>query len=101
LDAKSGSGTIEVREGADDTSLSTASGDLRVGRFPAGRLSAKNVTGDIRVGIPAGVPVWTEVSSTTGTVRSTLAGAGEPADGQDYVELRATTVSGDVLLEQV
>jgi hypothetical protein len=101
VDAKSGSGSIEIREAAADASLSTASGDLRVGRFPAGRLSAKNVTGDIRVGIPAGVPVWTDVSSATGAVRSSLLGAGEPADGQDYVELRASTVSGDVLLEQV
>jgi hypothetical protein len=101
VDAKSGSGSIEVREAMADTTLSTASGDLRVGRFPAGRLSAKNVTGDIRVGIPAGVPVWTDVSSATGAVRSTLASAGQPAEGQSYVELRASSVSGDVLLEQV
>ncbi len=101
VDAKSGSGSIEVREATADASLSTASGDVRVGRFPAGRLSARNVTGDIRIGVPAGVPVWTDVTSTTGAVRSTLVGAGEPAEGQDYVELRATTVSGDVLLEQV
>ena len=65
-----------------------------------GQLQAKNVSGDIRVGIPAGVPVWTDVSSVTGEVTSTLEAAGRPDEGQDYVELRAKTVSGDVHLEQ-
>ena len=52
---------------------------------------AKNASGDVRVGIPAGVPVWTDVSSVTGQVHSDLQGAGEPAEGQDYIELRAKT----------
>jgi hypothetical protein len=52
------------------------------------------------VGIPSGVPVWTDVSTLTGSVTSNLVGAGEPAEGQPYVELRAKTVSGDVRLEQ-
>jgi DUF4097 and DUF4098 domain-containing protein YvlB len=66
-----------------------------------GRLTAKNVSGDVRVGIPAGIPVWTDISSVTGSVRSDLDGAGEPSDGQDYIELRARTVSGDVYLRQL
>jgi hypothetical protein len=73
---------------------------VRVGRFPAGKLTTKSVSGDVWVGIPAGVPVWTDITSTTVTVRSRLTGAGEPAAGQPYVELRARTVSGDVLLDE-
>ena len=34
----------------------------------------------------------------SGTVRSGLEGVGEPEPGADYVEVRATTVSGDVHL---
>ena len=34
----------------------------------------------------------------TGTVRSGLEGVGEPEQGADYIEVRATTVSGDVHL---
>lgn len=100
LTAKSGSGDLRVREAGSDVTLTTASGDLVVDTMHRGQLQAKNVSGDIRVGIPAGVPVWTDVSSVTGEVTSTLAGAGQPADGQDYVELHAKTVSGDVHLEQ-
>jgi DUF4097 and DUF4098 domain-containing protein YvlB len=101
LRVKSGSGDLRVREALDDVALSTASGDLVVERFGRGRLTAKNVSGDVAVGVPAGVPVWTDVSTTTGRVRSTLTGAGTPEPDQDFVELRATTVSGDVTLEQL
>ena len=45
--------------------------------------------------------MWTDISSVTGSVRSNLQGAGQPAEGQDYIELRAKTVSGDVYLEQL
>ncbi len=36
----------------------------------------------------------------SGAVRSSIAGTGEPSEGQDYVELRAKTVSGDIYLEE-
>ena len=101
VSVRSGSGDMRVREALGDVQLSTASGDLVVDAMRRGRLTAKNASGDISVGIPAGVPVWTDVSSTTGSIRSTLQSNGAPAEGQDYVELRARTVSGDVHLEQI
>jgi DUF4097 and DUF4098 domain-containing protein YvlB len=99
--AKSGSGGLRVREALTDVSLGTASGDLVVDLMHRGQLHARNASGDITVGVPAGVPVWTDISSTTGLVRSDLDGAGEPSEGQDFLELRARTVSGDVHLQQV
>lgn len=101
LAVKSGSGDVEVRQAQGETQLVTASGDVRVGSFPHGRLTATNASGDIRIGIPAGVPVWTDVNTMTGRVRSTLTGAGEPISGQDHVEVRARTVSGDVHLQEL
>ncbi len=98
---KTGSGDLQVKRSEADVSLTTASGDLTIGVAPRGKVTAKNVSGDVRVGIPTGTPVWTDISTVTGSVRSTLASVGKPADGQDYVELRATTVSGDVHLQQV
>lgn len=100
VSVKSGSGDMTVRRAQDDVSLSTASGDLVVETMLRGQLQAKNVSGDIRVGIPAGVPVWTDLSTVTGRVRSSLQGAGQPDEGQDWVELRAKTVSGDIHLEE-
>src|SRR6476469_4385358 len=101
VQVKSGSGDLRVDDAMHDVGLSTASGDLVVGQVHRGQLTAKNVSGDIRVGVPSGVPVWTDISTMTGSVRSSLEGAGEPSDGQDYIELRAKTVSGDILLEQL
>jgi DUF4097 and DUF4098 domain-containing protein YvlB len=101
VQVKSGSGDMRVREAHSDLALSTASGDLAVGRMHRGSLQAKNVSGDIHVGIPAGVPVWTDIGAVTGSVSSNLEGAGQPEEGQDFIEVRAKTVSGDILLEQL
>lgn len=98
---KSGSGDLRVREAHAGVALTTASGDLTIDVMHSGSLQAKTASGDIRVGIPAGVPVWTDVSCVTGRVSSHLEGAGQPKDGQDFIEVRAKTVSGDILLEQL
>jgi DUF4097 and DUF4098 domain-containing protein YvlB len=98
---KSGSGDIRVRDAHTDLSAMTGSGDVYVASIRRGALKAKAASGDINVGVPAGIPVWTDISCLTGSVRSNLQGAGQPADGQDHIEIRATTVSGDVNLAQV
>lgn len=97
---KSGSGDAHVVESHGDIALSTASGDITVERAHRGELRASNVSGDITLGVPGGIPVWTDVSTVTGSVTSTLVGAGEPTEGQDFVALHAKSVSGDVHLEQ-
>jgi hypothetical protein len=98
---KSGSGDLSVGDASQDATLSAASGDIKVGRMARGQASLKNVSGNIRLGIPQGTPVWTDISTGTGRVRSTLAPTGAPEDGQDHVEVRARSVSGDIYLEQL
>jgi DUF4097 and DUF4098 domain-containing protein YvlB len=98
---KSGSGDLSIQSAESDVSLSSASGDLTVAAMHRGSLTAKNASGDIRVGIPAGTPVWTDISSMTGRIGSDLEGAGQPEPGQDYVEVRAKTLSGDIVLKQL
>ena len=95
---KTGSGDLEVGDSTLDVSLTTGSGDLVVARAHRGRVSVKGASGDVRIGIPAGVPVWTDISTVTGAIRSGLTSAGKPEEGADHVEVRARTVSGDVLL---
>ena len=98
---KSGSGSIQVRDAHTDLSAVTGSGDVYVGQIHRGAVKAKAASGDIHIGVPAGVPVWTDISCISGNVRSNLQGAGQPEKGQDYIEIRATTVSGDVNLSQL
>lgn len=98
---KSGSGAVAVQEAGGDVSVTSGSGDVAVGRIARGGVSARAASGDVTIGIPAGTPVWTDVSTVSGAIRSSLVSAGRPAPGQDYVEVRARTVSGDVHLAQV
>lgn len=100
LAVKTGSGDVVVGESADDLTFSTGSGDLHVDRARRGRVTVKGASGDVVLGIPDGTPVWTDVSTVTGRITSDLRSAGEPAEGQDHVELRARTASGDITLQQ-
>jgi len=100
VSVKSGSGDVEVKDAHTDISISTASGDLNVGAIRSGGVQAKAVSGDVRIGIPAGIPVWTDISCVSGRVSSNLESAGQPEEGQDFIEVRAKTVSGSIHLEQ-
>ncbi len=98
---KTGSGSLRIDRARTDVGLTTGSGDLEIASISAGRVQVRGASGDVRVGVPAGLPVWTDVSTVSGRIHSTLEGAGRPEDGADYVELRAKTVSGDIVLAQV
>ena len=100
LVVKTGSGDVQVKETADDLSLSTGSGDLTVDLARKGRYVVKGASGDVRIGVAAGTPVWTDITTLSGRVRSDLTPVGAPAEGQDHLEIRATTASGDITLQQ-
>jgi DUF4097 and DUF4098 domain-containing protein YvlB len=98
---KTGSGDLDLGESRDDVAMNTGSGDMVIRRAHRGKLRAKGASGDVQIGIPAGVPVWTDLTTVSGEIRSGLEGVGEPEEGADHVELRAKTVSGDIVLTQV
>jgi DUF4097 and DUF4098 domain-containing protein YvlB len=98
---KTGSGDLSVGAAHDDTSFSTGSGDVSIELVDRGRITVKGASGDVSVGVKAGVPVWTDVTTVSGTIRSNLQGAGQPQEGQDHIEVRAKTVSGDIALSEV
>jgi DUF4097 and DUF4098 domain-containing protein YvlB len=98
---KTGSGDLSVGSAHDDTSFSTGSGDVSIDLVDRGRLTVKGASGDVSIGVKAGVPVWTDVTTVSGTIRSDLQGAGQPQEGQDHIEVRAKTVSGDIALSEV
>lgn len=95
---KTGSGDLEVGDSAADVSAKSGSGDVLVRTARRGRITVKGASTRVRVGVPAGTPVWTDLSTVTGRVATSLPPVGEPEPGADHVELRATTVSGDIAL---
>jgi DUF4097 and DUF4098 domain-containing protein YvlB len=98
---KTGSGDLSIEATHGDTSFSTGSGDVSIDHVHRGRVTVKGASGDVSLGIAAGIPVWTDVTTVSGTIRSDLQGAGQPQEGQDHIEVRAKTVSGDIALSQV
>jgi DUF4097 and DUF4098 domain-containing protein YvlB len=97
---KTGSGDLKVVTANADVSLTTGSGDLSIGTARRGRVVAKGASSDVHIGIPAGTPVWTDINTVTGKIRSNLESVGAPGEGQDHIELQARTVSGDITLTQ-
>lgn len=98
---KSGSGDVEVDSIDADLDFLTGSGDLRIGRAAKGNVAAKSGSGNLAVGVAAGTPVWTDVSTKTGVVLSSLENLGAPEAGQAHVELRLHTGSGNIHLRHV
>ncbi len=91
-----GSGNLEVRDAAGDVEAFTASGNIEIGRVLRGRVRAKTVSGRISVGVAPGVAALLDVHTMSGRVHSELAASGPPAEGEPFVELTLSTVSGSV-----
>lgn len=98
---KTGSGNLEIADAEGDVAMKTGSGDTVIRAARRGRITSKGASGNVRIGIPAGTPVWTDVTTVTGRLHSSIEGVGQPEPGADHVELRASTVSGDVVLAAV
>ena len=102
-DAKLTTGTGDVTLGEVDGNVAVRSGtgSLGIGRFTNGEARFKNGYGDIRVGVPAATPVWTDIATGTGRIVSDLAPTGKPGPGQPHVAVTAKTATGDVYLQQL
>ena len=69
-------------------------------RAPSGRITAWPASGEVNIGFAGGTPVCTDARTASGRLSSSLPSTGEPAEGQPFLEVRATTASGDVTLHQ-
>lgn len=98
---KTASGDVTVREGGGAVNVSTASGDQRIGAVTAGAVTLQSASGDIGVGIREGSNVWVDARAMSGSTRSELELDDVPPAGDaPLVELRATSMSGDVTVSR-
>lgn len=93
---KTASGDVDLGHLRGEVRHSSASGDLRIKEFVEGKATVKTASGDVTLGIPNGTPVWTDLSTATGRLGSTVQSAGEPEPGGPYVELHASTATGNI-----
>ena len=94
---RSASGDVMVDEADASVTVQTASGDQRLGSVSAGRVTMQSASGDQTVGIRRGSRVHIDVRTMSGDTTSELDIEDAPvlSDGPE-VELRATSMSGDV-----
>jgi hypothetical protein len=77
------------------------SGDLRVERLAAGAVELRTMSGDIVASVRAGATLWIDASSMSGEVSSDLpVSDSAPAGGHTDIELRASSMSGDIDLRR-
>jgi len=91
---KTASGDVTLGRVAGDLDVRTASGDVVVSRLEGSRLEARTVSGDIRVGIPAGRRYSISLQSLSGEVRTDFPVGGEA--GGAPARLQAGSISGNI-----
>jgi Putative adhesin len=91
---RTASGDVNVGRAASSVSVTASSGDVQLGSVSAGRAEVKTVSGDIVVGVAAGVGVYLDLASLTGATTSQLDDTGASDDVPLEVVCRA--VSGDI-----
>jgi DUF4097 and DUF4098 domain-containing protein YvlB len=93
------SGDVTVGETGAGLSVNTMSGDVKIGRAASGTIQVRSMSGDVRAGIARGATLFVDANSASGDVRSELPVTGAaPEGGPADVELRATSMSGDIVV---
>jgi hypothetical protein len=94
LTVRTASGDVTVGSAAASVTVATASGDVRLDRVAAGRTEVSTTSGDVHVGVAAGVGVYLDLASVTGSTTSRL---DETAASDDVpLEVICRAVSGDI-----
>jgi hypothetical protein len=106
LVARAVSGDARIRTVRGPLTLATTSGDAMIGSVEAGEVHFQSVSGDVRIGVGRGTPVWIDATSVSGDLESELGLADqEPVEGETpeddappaaVVPLEIKTISGDV-----
>lgn len=97
------SGDLRIDEAASSASVKTVSGDIVLGSLTEGEVSLRSVSGDISASVKPGRGVWLDLGSTSGRAVSELDMSDDigPAPGQGpSIEIRATSVSGDITIRR-
>jgi DUF4097 and DUF4098 domain-containing protein YvlB len=98
---KTASGDVGLDEAGSHVVVATASGDQRIAAVTAGRVDLKSASGDIEIGIREGSNVWVDARAMSGELSSEVELGDAPptddaAEGAPLVELKATSMSGDI-----
>ena len=97
-DVKTMSGDVIVRESGSATDVNTMSGDVRIRRAASGAIQMRSMSGDVEVAVAPGSTLFVDANSASGDVRSEIPVTGSAPSGPADVDLRATSMSGDIVV---
>jgi DUF4097 and DUF4098 domain-containing protein YvlB len=101
LGGSSVSGDVRADVVGGDVRFGTTSGDVAIGRCDGGAIALKSISGDLSIGLPSGLAVEADLSTTSG--RASLPDPA-PDDGgavaRRPVRLAMRTVSGDLTVKR-
>lgn len=95
------SGDVHVELATDDVQIGSASGDVRVDRYEGADISVKCISGDVVVGLPAGIRVEPDLSTLSGRTSLPEPASSPPPEPRRIVRIGIRTVSGDIALRRV
>lgn len=97
LQLRSGSGDIEVRSHAEESTAATGSGDITLD-LRSGRANVRTGTGDVEVRVPRDIPVWLDLNTGLGNVSRRIEPVGPPEQGQEHLSVGVRSGTGDILI---
>jgi hypothetical protein len=95
------SGDVVGDDLAGDVEVETASGDVTIRRCGGSAIGVRTVSGDIQLGLPAGIRVDPEISTMSGRVVLPEPAGGSVAEPRRSVRVRLRSVSGDIRIHRV
>ena len=98
--AKSSNGNVLIGHAGAGVTAHTANGDVRVAEVKRGAVVIETATGELEVGIAAGVAAWLDVRTRFGMVRNSLDSADGPDGSEGTVEVRARSSFGDIVIHR-
>ena len=98
--ANSSNGNVLIGHAGNGVTARTANGDVRVAEAGRGEVVVETATGELEVGIVAGVAAWLDVSTRFGSVRNNLDSADGPHRSEGTVAVRARSSFGDIVIHR-
>ena len=100
LDAKLSYGELAIGKALASVAAKTAYGGIHLREVSSGSIEVESGYGQVTIGVRPGVPVWLDLSSKEGQVRSQLEGGGAPDDLEQAVAVRVRTQGGDISIQR-
>lgn len=97
LEIRSGTGDVHVGSSKGQLSIVAGAGDIHA-VVEEGSAEVRTGMGDVTIQVPSTVPVWQDLTTGVGEVRSHVPSHGEPEPGEPFVKVTARSGAGDVTL---